>query len=158
MNLRIWLLSFWRGIKTLWHRVTSNIEKTMPQLLKRFRGRRFRQMVSRRRTLGTNLRENIMHAYLSTLDIAQEKGVGRKNTQTPYEYNTELEPQLEDTAETMSQLTEYFVKARYSQQSFTESTLNLVFEKSKIVQEKLREIDTLTSDQLSDTDAHGQER
>lgn len=67
--------------------------------------------------------EQVMYAYLETLDLASEQGVGRRQAETPMTYGPRLASYLEDqrTEETAEEerldvegLTDAFLKAKYA--------------------------------------------
>ncbi|MDF1515804.1 MAG: DUF4129 domain-containing protein [Anaerolineae bacterium] len=151
IHVRQWIKELIYAIRSFWDKLVVNIEKTMPRVIERIRQRRNRNDIKRLRKSGTGIRERVFHAYLSTLDIAQELGMGRKAAQTPYEYNKDLEPKLEDTAVKMTQLTEFFVKARYSKQPIHTSIVDTASETAKIIQDKLRTLRKGSIDASEDT-------
>lgn len=59
-------------------------------------------------------RERVREHYLSTLRRADKAGLGRRQTDTPYEYDTTTASHLRGGTEELSALTEAFVEARYS--------------------------------------------
>lgn len=65
-------------------------------------------------------RERILYYYLNIIQRAERVGSGRRDDQTPYEY----EPQLRQTVPTaeseVRDVTDIFVRARYSQEEFDE--------------------------------------
>jgi hypothetical protein len=59
-------------------------------------------------------RERTLYYYLSILQRAGQQGFRRKDSQTPYEYDAVLEPNLPQAQQEMNLLTDDFVEARYS--------------------------------------------
>jgi len=59
-------------------------------------------------------RERVLYYYLSIVRRAGERGFPRRRSQTPYEYDTLLEPNLPYAQQDMASLTQAFVEARYS--------------------------------------------
>jgi hypothetical protein len=59
-------------------------------------------------------RERVLYYYLSILRRAGQQGFPRRRAQTPHEYDDALRPHLPEAQPDMSQLTQDFVKARYS--------------------------------------------
>jgi hypothetical protein len=60
-------------------------------------------------------RGRVIYYYLSALHRAGQQGVPRRKAQTPYEYNSTLEPHLPQAEPELERLTQAFVEARYSQ-------------------------------------------
>ena len=69
---------------------------------------------------GLSARERILYYYLNILQRATKHGAGRKWSQTPYEYEPELSQAAPDVQPAVNLLTQVFVRARYSQESFTD--------------------------------------
>jgi hypothetical protein len=59
-------------------------------------------------------RERVLYYYLSIVRRAGERGFPRHRSQTPYEYDALLEPNLPQAQQDMASLTQAFVEARYS--------------------------------------------
>ena len=59
-------------------------------------------------------RERILYYYLSVLRRAERQGLPRRRTQTPYEYDATLSPNLPSAQQELASLTQAFVEARYS--------------------------------------------
>jgi hypothetical protein len=78
----------------------------------------------RRRNLSA--RERILYYYLNLLDHAQKQGPPRKGSQTPYEYEPNLQQSAPDVEGEIHDITDVFVRARYSKGSFTEQQAKLV--------------------------------
>ena len=66
------------------------------------------------------MREQVFYYYLDTLDRARDVGLPRRDTQTPYEYQSTLDPNLTEAHNALDHLTETFIAARYSEHSITE--------------------------------------
>lgn len=60
-------------------------------------------------------RERVLYYYWSILQRAQGLGLARRPSQTPYEYDSALEPHLPEAEKELDRLTESFIEARYSQ-------------------------------------------
>lgn len=60
-------------------------------------------------------RQKVLYYYRNILQRAAQQGIGRHQTQTPYEYDHTLEPNLPAAQEELAHLTHAFVEARYSQ-------------------------------------------
>ena len=63
---------------------------------------------------GLSPRQRTLYYYLSILRRAAEQGYPRERSQTPYEYDAELGPEVPQAEEEMDRLTDTFVEARYS--------------------------------------------
>jgi hypothetical protein len=70
-------------------------------------------------------RERILYYYLNILKRSEKYGPGRRPHQTPYEYELELSQTLPEAEPAIEILTDAFVRARYSQESFHEEHANL---------------------------------
>ncbi len=83
-------------------------------------------------------RECIVYAYLNVLKRAEKQGITRRACQTPYE----CEPQLQDAAHgaesTVSDLTQTFVKARYSCAPCSDEQAAVARQQSAHIQRELR--------------------
>jgi hypothetical protein len=83
-------------------------------------------------------RERIMFFYLVLTHRGKDSGVGRKGSQTPYEYGEELKSQLPDVSEEVVSITSTFVEARYSQHDLSESHANFVKDLWNRIRKSLR--------------------
>ncbi len=61
-----------------------------------------------------NPAELVRAFYRATLERADQRGLSRRNAQTPYEYARDLEQQLPDAAEDVTALTDAYVRAVYA--------------------------------------------
>lgn len=71
-------------------------------------------------------RERILYYYLNILKRAERHGSTRQADQTPYEYEPDLQQSVPNVQSEVHVLTDVFVRARYSQQGFTEKHARLV--------------------------------
>jgi hypothetical protein len=117
----LWLFRAIGGfLAALWRRLTDLagvISERIPRRLslRRREDKPEQRKVSRFFRLGAlSPRERTLYYYLSILRRAGEQGFRRKDSQTPYEYDTTLEPHLPQAQQEMELLTDDFVKARYS--------------------------------------------
>lgn len=101
----------------------------------------------RRRSLWQRLRpgnltdrEQILYYYLNTLKRAEEEGVARKQDQTPYEYEPDLQQSMPEYDNDVNLLTEAFVHARYSRDTFDSEHVAMVKTIWERVQTGLRSI------------------
>lgn len=102
--------AFWDWLRG----VPEAVKPYLPQVRLNFRRRRRDGQRGFLRRMGQSLRGQIVYYYMQTLDAAGEVGLGRRTSQTPYEYQDKLEPQLQEAQEAMAALTQAFVEARYS--------------------------------------------
>jgi len=63
---------------------------------------------------GLSRHERTLYYYLSILRRAARRGYPRNSSQTPYEYDVKLGPNLPQAEEELDRLTEVFVETRYS--------------------------------------------
>jgi hypothetical protein len=63
-------------------------------------------------------RERVLYYYLSVLRRAGQRGIPRRQAQTPHEYEGALNPHLPEAQQDLTQLTEAFIEARYSLHAF----------------------------------------
>ena len=61
-------------------------------------------------------RDQVHTYYMNLLERAKQSGLERRPGQTPYEHTAKLISELPDSQEALSQLTDAFIEARYSQQ------------------------------------------
>jgi hypothetical protein len=79
-------------------------------------------------------RERILYYYLNTLKRSEKVGVVRQKHQTPTEFVPELNQTLPDLEGEVNLLTEAFVRARYSRDTFNIEHVSLV----KTIWEQIR--------------------
>jgi hypothetical protein len=118
---------FWQAITRFWETLIERLRRTaniigerLPRIIpERLRGRQPKaervgwQVVRLNRMTP---RERIRYYYLSILHHASNAGLGRRPSQTPYEYQLSLAAKLTENAEEIEALTGAFVEARYSPQ------------------------------------------
>lgn len=75
---------------------------------------------------GLSPRERILYYYLNILQRAEQRGLARRKDQTPYEYEPELSQTVPEAEPAVNLLTQAFVQARYSRESFEETQAKLV--------------------------------
>ena len=135
-----WLTALLHTLKMLWRRFKLTVVETLPKIVNRLRRRSGERPLSFRRQRGLGNRERIFDHYLDTLDVAQEEGLARRSTQTPYEYKGIIEPRLIEISPEMTRLTETFVEARYSQHPFNAETVDQAGVDARSVQDALRKL------------------
>jgi len=85
-----------------------------------------------------NPRELIQYLYVSIVRRAANLGYARRPYQTPYEYTASLAPHLPEAEEELRELTEAFVKARYSRHIVTKGDSDLAKSRWQRVKDALR--------------------
>jgi hypothetical protein len=83
-------------------------------------------------------RERILYYYLNILERAKKKASGRKQHETPYEYEPNLSQSAPDAKPEVHDLTDIFVQARYSQKPFNEAEATLVKREWQQIRNALR--------------------
>ena len=117
----------------------KNAGRLLPKLVARIRQARANRQLQRPRTAPLGSREQILHHYLRTLDTAQEAGVPRRRTETPYEYRRNLQAHLEEDKEALGELTEAFIEARYSTHPISPEDVAAQQANARRLQHSLRE-------------------
>ncbi len=112
------LLSHWRALLRRWGRAGLQL---LPDRLKLPATRETLAQLSPRSWLELRKlspRQRILRYYLNVLQQAETKGPARRQAETPYEYEPELRQSLPDVEADIHDITEVFVRARYSRQEF----------------------------------------
>lgn len=87
--------------------------------------------------------ERIRYFYLTTLERAQEEGVGRKPGETPLRYAPRLEGAIEEIGEKpFSQLTEEFIEIQYAGHTMDDETASLAERLWQRIQQALGKLST----------------
>lgn len=133
-----WLHQAWRGIRDWLSTMGSKLPGALPALVQRLRSAASRGKGRTPRTGGRSPREQIIYHYLTTLDQAQERGVGRRPTETPYEYREKLMLNLVEEQEALDSLTEAFVAARYSTYRFTSEEIKAAAAHAAALRQRLK--------------------
>lgn len=109
--LRRWWRTLWKSLRK-WGRAAA---AQLPDLI----SRRMATISSPKAffpSLSTQSpRQKVLYYYQNILQRTAQQGIGRHETQTPYEYDHTLEPNLPTAQEELAHLTQAFVEARYSQ-------------------------------------------
>ena len=84
-------------------------------------------------------RQKVLYYYRNILQRTAQQGIGRNQTQTPYEYDHTLEPKLPAAQEELAHLTDAFVEARYSQHDITSQEAEQAKKEWQRVKEALEE-------------------
>ncbi|MBN1120108.1 MAG: DUF4129 domain-containing protein [Anaerolineae bacterium] len=118
---------FWQAITRFWKTLTERLSRAarivgerLPKIIpERLRGRQpgvdrtgWEVIRLSRMTPG----ERVRYYYLSILHRASNAGLGRRPSQTPYEYQLSLAAKLTENEEEIESLTGAFIEARYSPQ------------------------------------------
>jgi hypothetical protein len=110
------LRRWWAALRRLWGRAAAAIGERLAGGLSLSRSRRpwSGKPISLFRLGALSPRERVLYYYLSIVRRAGERGFPRRRSQTPYEYDALLEPNLPHAQQDMASLTQAFVEARYS--------------------------------------------
>jgi hypothetical protein len=103
-----------RRLAMLWQRVqhqAQQVSRTLNRQTRHPDEQRMRPAI-RLRTLAP--RELVRYFYLATLHRAGLRGLGRRSSQTPYEYRNTLTEQFPEARDDLTDLTESFIVATYS--------------------------------------------
>ena len=110
------LVGLWRRLALL----VAAVHQRIPVQLRLSRGRPERDEVPDRRQFrflrlaGLSRRDRTLYYYLSILRRAAQRGYPRGASETPYEYETKLGPNVSQVEEELGRVTEVFVVTRYS--------------------------------------------
>ena len=137
---------FWTWVQTLWQGIWQRVENfnwqlpsfsstSEPDLGAGENQRRWRFI----RLGALDPREQIRYFYLSTVHRAGEKGVKRKAAETPLEYVADLKDSWPAVEEEVQELTDAFLKARYSDEPITQEDVPEVKESWKDVRRQLKQ-------------------
>lgn len=110
-------------LMALWRRLVGWAEAASERIPRRLSLRRVRVRSSKRpfrffRLGALSPRERILYYYLSIVERARRQGYPRQSSETPYEYDATLGPKLSQAQQELTALTQAFVEARYSRQTF----------------------------------------
>lgn len=83
-------------------------------------------------------RDQVRYFYLSTVRRAEETGVERRQDETPLEYARDLKGRFPDAEEDVDALTQAFVRARYSNESFESDDVSPIKARWKRFKARLR--------------------
>lgn len=135
----IWLIEFWNS---LWQRV-GHITIQLPTMRREVDDDAEPKESKQRRWRFFRLgalapREQIRYFYLSTVRRAAERGVKRESADTPLEFAEDLKQGWPEVENEVEDLTEAFLKARYSDQPITREDVPEVKETWKDVRRQLK--------------------
>jgi hypothetical protein len=100
-------------------------------------------------------REQIRYFYLSTVRRAGERGVPRNSAETPLEFAEDLKDGWPEVEEEVEELTDAFLKARYSDAPVVSEDVPEVKETWKDVRRQIRKRPS-PIDSLSDEESDGE--
>ncbi len=114
--LRDFLIALWRGLLGLAEAAGQHIPRRLS--LQWARPRSSKKPFRFFRLGALSPRERILYYYLSIVERARRQGYPRRGSETPYEYDETLGPKLPEARQDLTSLTQAFVEARYSPQTF----------------------------------------
>ena len=154
-GLKLWLADFWRKLR-------QGAKSVRVQIPIRFgREDKDERSVSGKRRWrfirlgGLPPREQIRYFYLSTVRRAGERGVERDSAETPLEYSEDLKGGWPEVEEELGELTDSFLKARYSKDPITKADIPDVKETWKDVRREIRKKPSAAEDN-SDLELNGE--
>lgn len=113
-----WLRDFWRWIKTGFKRLGRTTANTLQQGIKAVQTylQRERTKLNPIAELVRRLppRQAVILTYINWVRWSQKQGIGRKGSQTPFEYAHVYRQELPEAAEAIDDLTGTFILARYT--------------------------------------------
>lgn len=136
-----WLREVWYALRRWWLSFVRRTRVALPGLIGQLRLSRPRPSQvagSQSEARALTLRERLCTLYLQTLAVADEKGVPRHSSQTPYEYQAVLSAYVSVARDAWRRLTEAFVLARYSTHPVTPAKVEASESDANRVQEALR--------------------
>ena len=134
-----WVDHIWHALLRWLKGLGKGAGRILPELVARIRQARADRESRQPRTVSLGSRDQILHHYLRTLDTAQEAGVPRRRTETPYEYRRNLQEHIEEEKAALSELTEAFVEARYSTHPISSEDVAVQRSNAQRLQRSLRE-------------------
>jgi len=84
-------------------------------------------------------RERILYYYLNILKRAEKRKLARKVSETPFEYEPNLEQAVPDVEIDVHQVTDVFVRARYSREAFDEDEADAIKQQWQRIRKALRQ-------------------
>jgi hypothetical protein len=149
---------FWDWLKNLWWIFSRRVENVRWQLPKLFAVKEVESQpndgqgsIWRFFRLGALApREQIRYFYLSTVRRAGEKGVKREAAETPLEYVEDLKDGWPTVEEEVEELTDAFLKARYSDEPITPEDIPEIKESWMDVRRQLKKRSQPDDDEAQD--------
>jgi hypothetical protein len=125
-----WVSKAWKWLVGGFKGVNQRISEAIDQGLERLRTRRegrsgsgTNRFINLRRL---NPRQRVYFFFLAMIRRGSERGIPRKDAQTPYEYADVLENTFPDVDQEVASLTESFVTARYSRSEVDDEQVSRV--------------------------------
>jgi len=133
------LRAWWRS---LWARITGAASSASRRLAERFRaaGRTLGGVARGERIDPSRLdpRGRVRYYYLRMLEVAEGAGHPRRRSQTPYDFERTLGPEVPEAEPALDDLTSEFVRARYSRQPLSEEEAERARADVERIREELR--------------------
>ncbi|MCB0167544.1 MAG: DUF4129 domain-containing protein [Anaerolineae bacterium] len=83
-------------------------------------------------------RQRILYYYLNLLTRAEQAGLHRRRSQTPYEYEPSLQESMPTVETEIRDMTDTFVRARYSPDEFSEQDVALIKQEWQRIKKALK--------------------
>lgn len=132
--------SIWNWLRGINRQVVQMVEARL-DILRTARRQTARRIALQKAATGPlSARERVIQLYLSMLDEAQESGLRRQASQTPYQISQQLTASLPDVTPELSDLTESFIEARYTQHLVEEQQLSPLRQEWEKIKKAIRQI------------------
>lgn len=125
-----WLAKIWAWLRGGWRGLNRGVRSVVQAGMERLRARQQKQwaggagrFINPRRL---SPRQRVYFFFLAMIRRGGERGLARKDSQTPYEYAAALEEALPEVDQEVASLTEAFVAARYARSEVDENQAGLV--------------------------------
>jgi hypothetical protein len=119
-----WLSTAWETIRLWFRRANRQVKILVANSLTRLRTRRspvsvhtVRRLLSPRRM---SPRQRVIFFYLNLIELGKQRGLERKPSQTPYQYENQVLDQVPEINDELDGLTDSFLEARYSRHGIDE--------------------------------------
>lgn len=119
-----WVANAWSGFWTWIKGTNRQVARLIRKEIQRLRQSRLSPDVAIPHFFNLsqmNPRARIIHFYMTLLNVSSQQGLGRKPSQTPYQYQDHLKEAVPEAQEDLSHLTAAFIEARYSQHPIGET-------------------------------------
>jgi hypothetical protein len=152
-----WLRQFWARLVQAWRGLWSEFDEwrasavtASPGDEEQSQNRRGPRWWRRLQLGRMSPAERIRYFYLTTLDQAQEQGVGRKPGETPLRFAPRLEERISEAGDKpFSQLTDEFVEIQYAGRTVDDDSASYA---QRLWQRIQQALETLRSDKATDRD------
>jgi hypothetical protein len=125
-----WLAGFWRwlsdGFRGFNRRISGVVEEGLQRLRTRRELRVARSVVQYINLRRLTPRQRVYFFFFAMLRRGEERGLPRKDAQTPHEYAATLEDVIPEVDEDLASLTDSFIEARYTRKDIDEVQATLV--------------------------------